>query len=434
METVRVAVETVPIRRLIERVLAGEIRIPAFQRGFVWSADQVALLMDSVYRGYPIGALLLWRTREELAKERELGPFELPDVRNEGPIDYVLDGQQRLTSLFGVFQTALQPVRLGDWCDVYLDLRAPEGLENQFVALAAGQADPARHFPLRTIFDSASYRKACLDLTDASDVERLDELQGRFKEAMVPVETVDIPDREQVAIVFERINRAGIPLDAFQLLSAWTYHTDSDLGEAFHKLAAEVEPFGFSQLEGEQSLLMKCCAAVIEEDASLHGIMSLHGPTVRARFEEIESGIHGAIDFLRTELRVYSLETMPFPAMIVPLARFFASTKAAGFTPTDRQRRELARWFWRASFGRRYSGGLARAYAADIRGMAVLREDENARISDFPASVDHKSFLEDHLVVSSVNDSLHAHARASAAAEIGFWNAANPRARAQGRD
>ncbi|MFD1904641.1 DUF262 domain-containing protein [Paenibacillus rhizoplanae] len=82
---------------------SGEIRIPAFQRGYVWSSEQVSYLLDSIYKGFPIGTILLWRTRERLKVERDLGNYTLPDPRKDYPIDYVLDGQQRLTSLFSVF-------------------------------------------------------------------------------------------------------------------------------------------------------------------------------------------------------------------------------------------------------------------------------------------------------------------------------------------
>jgi len=62
-----------PKRNLIERVTSGRLRIPAFQRGFVWDAERVAFLMDSIYKGYPFGAVILWRTKEQLQSERQLG-------------------------------------------------------------------------------------------------------------------------------------------------------------------------------------------------------------------------------------------------------------------------------------------------------------------------------------------------------------------------
>ncbi|ARO88034.1 DUF262 domain-containing protein [Nitrosospira lacus] len=83
------------------------MRIPAFQRGFVWEPDRVAYLMDGIYKGFPFGSLLFWRTKEELKTERDLGPFKLPPPVEDYPVDYVLHGQQRITSIFGVFQTEL---------------------------------------------------------------------------------------------------------------------------------------------------------------------------------------------------------------------------------------------------------------------------------------------------------------------------------------
>jgi hypothetical protein len=294
-------------------------------------------------------------------------------------------------------------VETGEWFNVYFDLRAPEGaLEGQFVALPDEEVDHSRHFPLDTLFDTVAYRKATEGRSDP-DVKRVDSLQARFKEALIPVTMIETPERDEVAIIFERINRTGVPLDAFQLLSAWTWSTEFDLAEAFQELAAEVEPFGFGKIEGDPNLLMKCCAAVIAGDASAKTIVDLHGPTVRKRFNEVRSGIHGAIDFLRKQLKVHSLTVMPFPAMIVPLARFFATKKASGFTPTNRQREEIIRWFWRGCFSRRYSSGVGRAHAADIRGMARLKEDESAVISSFAAEVEDRYFLENQFNLASVN-------------------------------
>ncbi len=70
--------DSLSIRQAIEKITSGQIRIPAFQRGFVWDADLVAHLMDSIYKGYPFGAVILWRTKTQLKAERNLGSFALP--------------------------------------------------------------------------------------------------------------------------------------------------------------------------------------------------------------------------------------------------------------------------------------------------------------------------------------------------------------------
>ena len=74
------------IRKIIEKINNGEVRIPSFQRGFVWEPEAVAFLMDSMYKGYPIGAVLLWRTKEQLVNERKLGRFTLPAPTKDYPI------------------------------------------------------------------------------------------------------------------------------------------------------------------------------------------------------------------------------------------------------------------------------------------------------------------------------------------------------------
>src|SRR3954463_16143867 len=122
--------ETITIREILEQVHRGQIRVPAFQRGFVWEPDRVAYLMDSIYKVYPFGSLLFWRTREKLRVERTLGPFELPEPKADYPVDYVLDGQQRVTSIFGVFQSDLPMLPGNNWLDIYFDLEAEESAQD----------------------------------------------------------------------------------------------------------------------------------------------------------------------------------------------------------------------------------------------------------------------------------------------------------------
>jgi Protein of unknown function DUF262 len=73
------------IREILQQLTAGNIRIPAFQRGFVWDAEKVAYFMDGFFKGYPFGSLLFWRTKAQLKTERQLGPFVLPDRDPEYP-------------------------------------------------------------------------------------------------------------------------------------------------------------------------------------------------------------------------------------------------------------------------------------------------------------------------------------------------------------
>ncbi|MEU5094836.1 DUF262 domain-containing protein [Streptomyces sp. NPDC020996] len=391
------------IRKVIDQVTSGSVRIPAFQRGFVWDAERVAYLMDSIYKGYPFGALILWRTKEQLQSERQLGPFVLPQNDPDYPIDYVLDGQQRLTSIFGVFQSEITPEEAVEWNRIYFDFSAsPDLQESQFLALSNEKVDPEKHFPIGTFFNVTAYRKATEHL-DATKLELIDKVQSEFKEAVIPVQSIETDNRAKVAIVFERVNRMGVELDTLQLLSAWTWSEEFDLQERFNDLAEDLRPFGFEDVGEDTNLLLRCCAAIIAHDASPSALIGLNGSEVRTRFQEIENGIKGAVDFLHKNLRVESLNNLPYATLIVALSAFFATPGTTAVKYTEAQRKQLLRWFWRSCFSRRYSAGVLRNMNRDIAEAVELRKKGSSSIDQIASSVDPDYFLSQSFSVGTVS-------------------------------
>lgn len=391
------------IREIVEQILRGQIRIPAFQRGFVWEPDRVAYLMDSIYKKYPFGSLLFWRTREQLSVERDLGPFKLPTPKEDYPVDYVLDGQQRITSIFGVFQRELKMTNPGDWQDVYFDLKADRSVQDtQFFALPSAEVDTERHFPLNTIFDTVAYRQATERFDDATK-KVLDEMQAVFKEVRIPLQVFRTEEKATVAIIFERVNRQGVPLDTLQLLSAWTWSEEFQLQEQFGDLAEQLAPFGFAEVGGDTNLLLRCCAAILKNDASPEALMGLNGAQVRERFNEVVNGVMGAVDYLRTHFNVYSLSNLPFSTILVPLSVFFAIDGNKERTYTDEQRRAINRWFWRSSFARRYSSGTLRNLKTDIDETAKLRDGKPNDLGAVTVGLDSTFFTESGFVLGNVN-------------------------------
>ena len=77
----------------------GELKVPQFQREFVWSIEASSKLMDSIVKGYPIGAFTFWKTKDRLRSVRNIGGLALPDSPTNDFVNYVLDGQQRITSM-----------------------------------------------------------------------------------------------------------------------------------------------------------------------------------------------------------------------------------------------------------------------------------------------------------------------------------------------
>lgn len=362
------------ISKIISQVQDGVIRIPGFQRKFVWEPQQAALLMDSIFKGYPFGSILLWRTRTKLKTEKRLGGFALPDPEEQYPIDYVLDGQQRITSLFATFQVnvAAEHENPDIWLPIFYDFEgAQDHQESRFVALKAEDVDPERHFPLKTFLDPVAFTNANRQLSD----ERLAEIAGVqqiFATTLIPVQTFESEDKTSVAIVFERVNRLGVELNMFQLLTAWTWSEEFDLQDEFASLASEFENFGFADVGSDDDLMLRCCSAILLGDPSPAALIGVNGAEVRADFDRVKKALRAAIDFLRQNLHVRHVKHLPYTAMLIPLAAFYS--KRQNESITDAERKTLLRWFWRTAFSHRYSGNPSRNIKADVQSAMALRD------------------------------------------------------------
>ena len=391
------------IRKLLDSVSSGSVRIPAFQRGFVWGMDRVAYLMDSIYKNYPFGSLLLWRTKYKLAVERKLGQFELPKPTEDYPMDYVLDGQQRLTSIFSVFQTELEPTSEGGWLQIYFDFEADDDVqESKFLALQEGDVDPNRHFPLSVLFDSVKYREAASKFSN-DQIIRLDRMQEKFKEVLIPAQILKTDDRAIVAIVFERVNRLGMELDTLQLLAAWTWNDDFDLLENFKELKEDLEEFGFSEVGEDSDMILRCAAAILMKDPTPDALLKLNGQQVRTAFPKVRNGILGAIDFLRTQLKVMSLKNLPYSALIIPLSVFFAEPDGKQVSYNGKVQLRLKKWFWRSCFTNRYGSQIKRTATTDINELEKLKIGEASVLGDISYDIDEGFFKDNYFRLTSAN-------------------------------
>src|SRR5438876_12416471 len=123
--------QSVTFSNLFAEIENGTIKMPQFQRDFDWSKAKSAKLLDSIVKGYPIGTFILWKTNERLRSIRNLGGTKLPDTPKGDAVKYVLDGQQRLTSLFITLKgfTIKREEHEEDFSEFAVDLKADEGEE-----------------------------------------------------------------------------------------------------------------------------------------------------------------------------------------------------------------------------------------------------------------------------------------------------------------
>ena len=86
------------IQEILNQIDLGSYALPEFQRGYVWNREQVKRLIMSLYKGYPIGGLLIWVTKTDSSITRGNGQL------TPGVVNLILDGQQRITSLYGIIR------------------------------------------------------------------------------------------------------------------------------------------------------------------------------------------------------------------------------------------------------------------------------------------------------------------------------------------
>src|SRR3954462_7856987 len=97
--------EVVYLPAIFRSIRSGETRAPAFQRGFVWKPPQIFELLESVYKSYPIGSLLLWQVDQSIMRTDLSGSVPFPHPPVTGLVDFVLDGMQRISTLYGAFHS-----------------------------------------------------------------------------------------------------------------------------------------------------------------------------------------------------------------------------------------------------------------------------------------------------------------------------------------
>ncbi|CAN7603057.1 DUF262 domain-containing protein [Variovorax paradoxus] len=345
---------------LLSDVTRGNIKIPVFQREYVWDDEQIMSLLDSIYQGYPVGSLLLWSTKEPLDHERNVGGFALPETPEDFPVNYVLDGQQRLTTLFGVFNSDMKTSN-AELADRFNVCFVPE--TEEFVHYEV--ADPAKSINLRVILDTTKLLPE-LQRFDKDMATRIATLTERFKDYEFPVVTIKDRTNQEVCRVFQRINSSGTSLSTLELLAAWTWSDQFDLRNEIETVLEALSDKGYEQLD--EALLLRSLAGVVLDRIEADELVDVSPDRLIQGMQKLKQAIYATVDFLEKELRIRNIVFVPFPIMVVPLVKFFS----INLKPNVAQMTSLKRWFWFVAFTQRYKAGTNIAVVEDLKAMVEL--------------------------------------------------------------
>jgi uncharacterized protein with ParB-like and HNH nuclease domain len=243
--------------QIIHRITDGTLKIPQFQRDFVWTRDKSAKLIDSILKGYPIGTFILWKTKEQLRAVKEIGGQKLPPVPAGDYAEQVLDGQQRLTSLYAACKglTIKRDGRQDDFRDIYIDLDADtlDDTETPIVEiapqgeLASSEAD-GRCVRLVDLLEGDF--KLLAELSE-SRRERLQHYQKRIQTYHFSIILIQDAPLDVATEIFTRINVTGQALSVFEIMVAKTYdhETKFDLAERYKALQERLDAVEYARIK-----------------------------------------------------------------------------------------------------------------------------------------------------------------------------------------
>ena len=400
----------------LREIESGDIQLPDFQRDWVWDDEDIRSLIASVTLAYPIGAVMVLETGGEGGN---FLPRLFEGVQNDSPAEpekLVLDGQQRLTSLFlALMSSRPVPTRTekgGDIkCLYYLDMAACLGLDQNMDRYDAVVSMPdskvrTRNFgrdidlDLRTRIDEFEKGMVPLDITfDMTKFSRWrNEYQehfnfdrekikfiSRFETAVcLPLQQYRLPvielkketPKEAVCQVFEKVNTGGISLTAFEIVTA-TFAADgfrlrddwAEREERLHEEHDVLGGFGGSDFLQAVTLLASYRRSRKSDSAvsvRRRDVLALTLAEYKANADSVEDGLKKAARLLNLE-RIFDRRNLPYGTQLVPLAAVCACLGKR--FEEDTVRKKLVRWYWCGVFGEMYGGANETRYAQDMQDL-----------------------------------------------------------------
>ena len=200
----------------------GRVRLPPFQREFVWTPAKVIELMDSIYKGFPIGSFFYWKAdRKYVTLFRDIKSLSLPSPAPDKELFFILDGQQRLTSIWATFKGSI--INDEDYSRICLVLDAAGAYEGgdlearrQIKVFKETEADNVIFISLHDILsDNVGTYDAIRDPLQPEKKQTLTKARERFRSSPFSVVKVFDLELDDAVEVFQRINQGGKRLTRF---------------------------------------------------------------------------------------------------------------------------------------------------------------------------------------------------------------------------
>ncbi|MDZ8256907.1 GmrSD restriction endonuclease domain-containing protein [Nostoc sp. ChiQUE01b] len=372
------------ITTYLDNLLAKRYQIPTFQRDVVWEKENVKKLWDSIYKFYPLGSILIWKTSTKLESHRQIGGIKFADDFHSNEYQYILDGQQRttalLTSIYGgkiEKKENFDPTLYIDLTVEFTDITDDTSYTKRFLfwddiddnggQIKANSGKKKRYeekliVSLRDIIKSPGEIERNLHKNGYGDFENpyMQQLR-RIREALYSYQISFIELRgievAEVCQIFERINQAGKPLDIFDIVVAKTFRIEDKknnipgfyLRDLINHFRESIATSQYTRVDDWTLLQMLAVVVKLEfPNAGIQNITDrylneLKTEHIEAVWSNFKIAVAKTFDFFDNILHIKGGRLIPYRYLYLTITAYFYRNDKPDYS-------FLGKYFWYYSF------------------------------------------------------------------------------------
>lgn len=440
------------LKDLLLQVGKGKIQLPDFQRSWVWDDTKICKLIESITMGFPMGALMFLETGGEVNYKPRLFTGVDDKFSQELPDFLVLDGQQRLTTLYQVFMSEnavktcfernkSKEVRRFYYIDIRKAIEPDGDMEEAIISIADNKmitSDIGKTIVLDLTTKEKEYEQLmmplnilfsdeCHDWLDEMEERHYDDFQmyhdlkRNFRKQIIePITKYKLPvirilkDTSQASVcqIFENVNRGGVPLNVFELVTASLAAEGVELRLEWDKIKKYFEQPHFEVLQEVTGTDFITSLTLWESyEQSLHkgtgvkckkkDVMNLRKAAFVSKRDGLKEAFLDAARFM-VKQGIYTEENVPYTTQFIPLAAIYAFDNShQKLLQNLKNLQKLTHWFWCGVFGELYGSANETRYASDIKDFFAWVEDD----TKIPDTVSRASFQATRLLTLQTRNS-----------------------------
>ena len=345
----------------------GTYVIPDFQRDFVWDISQSASLLDSWIKGYPLGSFILWTTDEILCPIKQIGDTVIYYKKDETvKTTYILDGQQRITSIFAAIKGLT--IKKKSYADIVVNLDVDlEDYEADIVTVRTEDTNFA-NISFSELYEGDLYN--IITNYDRKYHKKIDSIRKRLNELDFPSIKIDNANIDVATDIFTRLNTGGKKLTPFEIITAKTYSPDEFNLVEKAKNCRDNLNVAYKNAVSDEDIL-KMVALCVRGATTKKEQLRLTRSAMLQNFDLVVEALNSAIAFCINSLKIPVGNMLAYaPPLYLYVYFFYKYNKTHSVkAPTKQQEDYLIDYYWRCVMTGRFARNTDSKTASDVKNV-----------------------------------------------------------------